>query len=58
MTRSLIIGAGLYGGYIVWRDNTRQLGMTHDLLFAGSLDDCLSFIREQMMKPLEIKEKL
>jgi hypothetical protein len=41
--------AAEHGGFIVWNDMA-GMGQMRSILFAGTLDECLKFIRDRMTK--------
>lgn len=51
-SQTLTIYAAHKGGYVV-RDCPAEAGMLTQTLFAGSLDDCLKFMRETIAKHVE-----
>jgi hypothetical protein len=50
MSAYLTIAPADHGGFGVWSDASR--GEMRKILFAGSLDECLEFIRGQMVDHL------
>jgi hypothetical protein len=46
--KTFTILAADHGGFIVWNEMA-NMGQMRSILFAGTLDDCLSFIRSKLV---------